>query len=76
MNSKMQQRTQKSGEKFQMASPDKRASWIVCLVSMLVGASSLMQAQASDASQKTITVVIKFDGKSQVEDVTYHSSQF
>jgi hypothetical protein len=34
------------------------------------------EAGASRSSQRTLTVVIKFDDKGQVDDVTYHSSQF
>lgn len=34
------------------------------------------EAGASRTSQRTLTVVIKFDAKDMVEDVTYHSSQF
>ena len=34
------------------------------------------QNSASTSTQRTLTVVIKFDDKGQVDDVTYHSSQF
>ena len=34
------------------------------------------EAGASRSSQKTLTVVIKFDDKNLVEGVSYHSSQF
>lgn len=34
------------------------------------------EAGASRSSQRTLTVVIKFDDKGQVGNVTYHSSQF
>ncbi len=34
------------------------------------------EAGSSRQSQRTLTVVIKFDDKGQVDDVTYHSSQF
>lgn len=41
----------------------------------IIGAYS-KEAGASRSTQRTLTVVIKFDDKSQVDDVTYHSSQF
>ena len=56
MNSKMQQRTQKDWKRAQMAAPVKPASWILCLVTVVVGVASLMQAQASDQAQETITI--------------------
>lgn len=34
------------------------------------------EAGASRSSQRTLTVVIKFDDQGKVSDVTYHSSQF
>lgn len=34
------------------------------------------QAGAAATSQKTLTVVIKFDAKKQVKDFSYHSSKF
>lgn len=34
------------------------------------------EAGASRASQKTLTIVIKFSGEGRVEDVTYHSTKF
>jgi hypothetical protein len=42
---------------------------------LILGAYS-KEAGASRTSQSTLTVVIKFDDQGQVNDVTYHSSQF
>lgn len=42
---------------------------------LILGAYS-KDAGASRTRQRTLTVVIKFDDKGQVGDVTYHSSQF
>lgn len=42
---------------------------------LLLGAYS-KEAGASRTSQRTLTVVIKFDERGHVDDVTYHSSQF
>lgn len=42
---------------------------------LILGAYS-KEAGASRTGQRTLTVVIKFDDKGQVGDVTYHSSQF
>ena len=33
-------------------------------------------AGASSSSQKTLTVIVKFDGEGKVRDVAYHSSRF
>lgn len=41
---------------------------------LILGAGSAAGASAS--TQKTLTVVIKFDGKQQVENFSYHSSRF
>jgi hypothetical protein len=42
---------------------------------LILGAYS-KEAGATRTSQRTLTVVIKFDPIGQVDDVTYHSSQF
>ena len=42
---------------------------------LIIGGYS-KEAGASRSSQKTLTVVIKFDDKNLVEGVSYHSSQF
>ncbi len=42
---------------------------------LILGAYS-KEAGATRTSQRTLTVVIKFDDKGAVDDVTYHSSQF
>lgn len=42
---------------------------------LILGAYS-KEAGAVRSSQRTLTVVIKFDDKGLVDDVTYHSSQF
>ncbi len=42
---------------------------------LILGAYS-KEAGASRTSQRTLTVVIKFDDKGHVDDVTYHASQF
>ena len=42
---------------------------------LILGAYS-KDAGASRTSQRTLTVVIKFDEQGKVSDVTYHSSQF
>jgi outer membrane protein assembly factor BamE (lipoprotein component of BamABCDE complex) len=41
---------------------------------LILGAGTAAGASAS--TQKTLTVVIKFDGKQQVENFSYHSSRF
>jgi outer membrane protein assembly factor BamE (lipoprotein component of BamABCDE complex) len=41
-----------------------------------VGGSSGYGAGASSTSQKTLTVIIKFDGDKKVRDFAYHSSSF
>lgn len=42
---------------------------------LILGAYS-KEAGAARTSQRTLTVVIKFDERGHVDDVTYHSSQF
>jgi outer membrane protein assembly factor BamE (lipoprotein component of BamABCDE complex) len=50
-------------------SSDNGSVWLI------IGGYS-KEAGASRSSQKTLTVVIKFDDKNLVEGVSYHSSQF
>ena len=40
------------------------------------GGSYNKEAGAASSTQRTLTVVIKFDAKSQVESVRYHASKF
>lgn len=42
---------------------------------LILGAYS-KEAGAARSTQRTLTVVIKYDDKGLVDDVTYHSSQF
>ena len=42
----------------------------------LGGGSYERNAGASAVTQKTLTVIIKFNGKKQVKDFSYHSSKF
>ncbi len=41
-----------------------------------VGGSFSKDTGASSTTQKTLTVIIKFDGNNQVESFSYHSSKF
>ena len=41
-----------------------------------VGASADRSAGASSTSQKTLTVIIKFDDEKKVRDFAYHTSSF
>jgi outer membrane protein assembly factor BamE (lipoprotein component of BamABCDE complex) len=41
-----------------------------------VGGSATRQAGASSSTQRTLTVIIKFDTKNDVESFSYHASKF
>ena len=41
-----------------------------------LGSNYSKQSGAASITQRTLTVVVKFDGKNQVESVSYHSSKF
>jgi len=46
------------------------------LILGLIGGSYSQQAGAASSTQKTLTVLIKFDNNSKVESFSYHSSKF
>ncbi len=50
---------------------DKTATEVV-----VSGSSWLVTAGASSKSQRTLTVIVKFDQYGAVRDIAYHSSQF
>ncbi len=62
----------KIASEVQNQSKNNEISWIV----FLVGGNHTKSSSSSVSTQKTLTVIIKFDKNSNVETFSYHSSKF